>query len=54
MCAGSKSDSMLTGFVDADWAGDINGVNPQADMFFKLGDAVVSYASRNQPNVTFS
>lgn len=54
MCVGSKSDLMLTGYADADWAGDINGRKSTSGYVFKLGDAVVSYASRKQSNVTLS
>lgn len=54
LLVGSKSELELNGFADADWAGDINDRKSTSGFIFKLGDAVISYASRKQANVTLS
>lgn len=54
LCVGSKSELHLKGFADADWAGDLNDRKSTSGFIFKLGDAVISYASRKQQNVTLS
>ncbi|GBP07332.1 Retrovirus-related Pol polyprotein from transposon TNT 1-94 [Eumeta japonica] len=54
LCVGSKSSLQLKGFADADWAGELDGRKSTSGFIFKLGDAVISYASRKQANVTLS
>lgn len=54
LCVGTKSNIELKGFADADWAGDTNDRKSTSGFIFKLGDAVISYASRKQTNVTLS
>ncbi|KAK3006483.1 hypothetical protein RJ639_016084 [Escallonia herrerae] len=50
-----KSDSfILSGFVDADWAGDVNDRRSTTGYCFGTGSAAISWCSKKQQNVTLS
>ncbi|KAK2969975.1 hypothetical protein RJ640_008315 [Escallonia rubra] len=50
-----KSDSfILSGFVDADWAGDVNDRRSTTGYCFDTGSAAISWCSKKQHNVTLS
>ena len=52
---GSKEDDVkLSGFVDADWGGDVNGRKSQSGYIFSLCGGVVSWASKKQTSVALS
>ena len=52
---GSKEDELkLSGFVDADWGGDVNGRKSQSGYIFSLCGGVVSWASKKQTSVALS
>ena len=52
---GSKEDEVkLSGFVDADWGGDVNGRKSQSGYIFSLCGGVVSWASKKQTSVALS
>jgi hypothetical protein len=44
----------LHGFVDADWASDVNNCKSTSGFVFMLGGAVVSWSSKKQTSVTLS
>ncbi|KAK2998211.1 hypothetical protein RJ639_023475 [Escallonia herrerae] len=50
-----KSDRfILSGFVDADWAGDVNNRRSTTWYCFGTGSAAISWCSKKQHNVTLS
>ncbi|XP_077134859.1 uncharacterized protein LOC143788833 [Ranitomeya variabilis] len=44
----------LTGYVDADWAGDLNDPKSTSGYLFKLGESSISCSSRKQVSVSLS
>lgn len=49
-----ESETILEGYADADWAGDVKTRKSTSGYIFKLGGATLSWASRKQGNVTLS
>ena len=50
-----KSKSFLfSGFVDADWAGDVNDRRSTTDFCFTAGSAAISWCSKKQSTITLS
>ena len=45
---------ILSGFVDADWAGDVNDRRSTTDYCFNTGSAAVSWCSKKQTTVALS
>lgn len=50
----SKSHDKLVGYVDADWAGDVNDRHSHTGYFFKLSGAAVCWEARKQKSVALS
>ncbi|XP_073525171.1 uncharacterized protein [Phyllobates terribilis] len=48
------TDLKLTGYVDADWAGDLSDCKSTSGYLFKLGESSISWPSRKQVSVTLS
>ena len=44
----------LSGFTDADWAGDVDSRKSRTGYIFKLGDGPISWQSKKQPTVALS
>eukprot|EP00795_Rhopilema_esculentum_P008820 gene8820-biopygen1729 len=52
---GSKEEGVqLSGFVDADWGGNVNGRKSQSGYMFTICGGVVSWASKKQTSVALS
>lgn len=49
-----KMEDSLTGFADADWAGDINDRHSHTGYVFKLAGCAVSWAAQKQKTVALS
>jgi transposase InsO family protein len=51
-----KSDNSptITGFTDADWAGDIDNARSTSGYAFYLGNSLISWASKTQPETATS
>ena len=45
---GSKSKDGLTGYVDADWAGDVNDQKSVSGYVFKLANGAISWSLKKQ------
>ncbi|XP_075137282.1 uncharacterized protein LOC142213003 [Leptodactylus fuscus] len=50
----SVGDLKLTGYVDADWAGDSSDRKSTSGYVFKLGESLISWCSRKQVSVALS
>ena len=51
----SKEEGVqLSGFVDADWGGNVNGRTSQSGYMFTICGGVVSWASKKKTRVAFS
>ena len=52
---GSKKDQIqLTGYVDADWGGNLNGCKSQSGYLFSICGGITSWASKKQTTVALS
>ncbi|KAJ7951749.1 Retrovirus-related Pol polyprotein from transposon TNT 1-94 [Quillaja saponaria] len=49
-----NGEFLLNGFVDSDWAGDINDRRSTTGYYFNMGSAAISWCSKKQPNVALS
>ncbi|KAH9318746.1 hypothetical protein KI387_020515, partial [Taxus chinensis] len=50
----SKKSLQLTGYCDADWAGDVDSKRSTSGFYFILGGGAVSWASKKQRSVSLS
>eukprot|EP00112_Aurelia_sp_Birch-Aquarium-sp1_P025966 Seg893.3 transcript_id=Seg893.3/GoldUCD/mRNA.D3Y31 product="Copia protein" protein_id=Seg893.3/GoldUCD/D3Y31 len=50
----SAKEVQLSGFIDADWGGDVNGRKSQSGYMFTICGGVVSWASKKQTSVALS
>jgi hypothetical protein len=48
---GASNGTRLTGFVDADWASDVNDRKSMSGFVFMLGGAAISWGSKKQTSV---
>jgi transposase InsO family protein len=51
---GTPDSSTLTGYVDADWASDVNDRKSTSGFAFMLSGAAISWSSKKQPSVALS
>jgi hypothetical protein len=51
---GTPGGTELTGYVDADWAGDVNDQKSTSGFVFMLGGAAISWGSKKQTSVALS
>jgi hypothetical protein len=51
---GTPNGSTLTGYVDADWASNVNNQKSTSGFVFMLSGAAVSWSSKKQPSVALS
>ena len=49
-----ETDSEISGYSDADWAGDLNDRKSTSGYLFKLGSAAISWKSKKQTSVALS
>ena len=51
---GHANDSLLVGYVDADWAGDANTRRSVSGYVFLLGGTPITWAAKKQPSISLS
>jgi hypothetical protein len=51
---GGTTSATLTGYCDADWAGDLDDRRSTSGYVFYIGNGVVSWSSKKQPTVALS
>lgn len=51
---GKRPESRLTGYVDADWAGDVNNRKSISGYVFKLSSRAISWSSKKQGSTALS
>jgi hypothetical protein len=51
---GDTTSATLTGYCDADWAGDLDDRRSTSGYVFYIGNGVVSWSSKKQPTVALS
>jgi hypothetical protein len=49
---GAKDGTHLHGYVDANWASDVNDCKSTSGFVFMLAAGVISWSSKKQPSVT--
>lgn len=54
ICLTYGQSDTITGYVDADWAGDENDRRSYTGYVFMIGDAAISWESKKQPTVALS
>jgi hypothetical protein len=54
LCLGGDSPLKLSAFSDADWAGDPDSRKSTSGYIIKLGNSLISWSSKRQPNVALS